>query len=135
MSDPPIVFPDIERLLVDYLKNRPELAGATVDNRPPPGFDGTQQVVLISRVGGVWIDDRHLDAPLVDIEVYGPTKTAAHGVALAARTCLHQARSAAHAGAVVTDVVEEDGPRWLPDYNHPTGNRYLSTIRLSIRPS
>ncbi|WP_439674966.1 hypothetical protein [Embleya sp. MST-111070] len=133
MSDPPIVFPDVERLLVDYLENRPELAGTKVDNRPPPGFDGTQPAVLVSRVGGAWIDDQRLDTPLVDIEVYGPTKTAAHGIALAARTCLHQLRALVLAGTVVTDVVEADGPRWLPDYNHPSGNRYLSTIRLSLR--
>ncbi|ARZ68796.1 hypothetical protein M1P56_32430 [Streptomyces sp. HU2014] len=133
MSDAPIAFPDVERLVVDHLKNRPELTGVVVDNRPPGGFDGTQKAVLVSRTGGAWVDDRHLDEPLVDLEVYGPDKTTAHGVALAARAALLQARGTSYGTAYVTDVVEADGPRWLPDYNRPAGNRYLSTVRLLIR--
>ncbi|MFG2138025.1 hypothetical protein [Streptomyces sp. NPDC048650] len=133
MSDDLIVFPDVERLVVDHLKNRAELAGAVVDNRPPAGFDGTQRAVLVSRTGGAWVDDLGLDRPLVDVEVYGPDKTAAHGLALAARAALLQARGTSYGTAHVTDVVEADGPRWLPDYNHPAGNRYLSTMRLLIR--
>lgn len=134
MSDPPITFPDVERLVVDHLKERPELIGVTVDNRPPPGFDGTQKAVLVSRVGGAWIDDRRLDEPLVDLEVYGPDKTTAHGIALLARAALRTARGRTVGTAYVTDVVEADGPRWLPDFHHPAGNRYLSTVRLLIRP-
>ncbi|MCD9145171.1 hypothetical protein [Streptomyces albireticuli] len=133
MSDAPIAFPDVERLVVDHLKNRTELTGVVVDNRPPGGFDGTQKAVLVSRTGGAWVDDRHLDEPLVDLEVYGPDKTTAHGVALAARAALLQARGTSYGTAYVTDVVEADGPRWLPDYNRPAGNRYLSTVRLLIR--
>ncbi|WP_030678233.1 hypothetical protein [Streptomyces sp. NRRL B-1347] len=126
-------FPDAERLIVDFLKNRPELAGATVDNRPPAGFDGTQKAVLVSRVGGAWVDDQHLDQPLLDLEAYGPDKTAAHAVALAARACVLGLAGTAHGSAVVTDVAESDGPRWLPDYNRPRGNRYLTTVQLRLR--
>ncbi|MEC4016408.1 hypothetical protein [Streptomyces sp. H27-D2] len=127
-----ISFPDVERLVVDHLKNRAELAGVIVDNRPPAGFNGTQKAVLVSRVGGAWVDDLRLDQPLVDLEVYGPDKTAAHGVALAARSALFEARGTSYGGAIVTDVVEADGPRWLPDYNYPASSRYLSTVRLFI---
>ncbi|MGK5631218.1 hypothetical protein [Streptomyces sp. URMC 123] len=133
MSDAPIAFPDVERLVVDHLRNRPELAGVTVDNRPPAGFDGTQKTVLVSRVGGAWVDDRRLDEPLVDIEAFGPDKTAAHGVALAARAAVLRAVGTSHGTSYVTDVVEADGPRWLPDHNHPTAARYLSTVRLLLR--
>ncbi|GGS86820.1 hypothetical protein [Streptomyces chromofuscus] len=125
-----LTFPDAERLVVDFLKNRTELAGTTVDNRPPAGFDGTQNVVLVSRVGGAWIDDAHLDQPLIDLESYGPDKTAAHAVALAARACVQELAGTTYGGAVVSDVEEADGPRWLPDYNHPAGYRYLATVRL-----
>jgi hypothetical protein len=135
MSDPLISFPDIERLVVDQLKDRSELAGVIVDNRPPAGFDGTQKAVLVSRVGGAWVDDQKLDQPLVDFEVYGPDKSAAHGVALTARALALQLRDVSYGGADVLDVIEEDGPRWLPDYHHPGSNRYLSTVRLVIRPS
>ena len=135
MTEPLVTFPDVERLVVDALKNRPELAGVVVDNRPPPGFNGTQKAVLVSRVGGAWIDDQHLDQPLVDFEVYGPDKSTAHAVALMARALTISLRGVSYGGAVVVDLVEEDGPRWRPDYQRPGSNRYLSTVRLVIRPS
>ncbi|MFK0175525.1 hypothetical protein ACIQVR_06135 [Streptomyces xanthochromogenes] len=135
MSEALLTFPDVERLIVDHLKYRPELAGVTVDNRPPAGFDGTQRVVLVSRTGGAWVDDLHLDTPLVELEVYGPTKTAAHTVSLSVRAALLQLRGTTYGTAVVTDAVETEAVRWLPDYNRPASNRYLTTVRLSLRPS
>ncbi|MCI3274976.1 hypothetical protein [Streptomyces cylindrosporus] len=132
MADPTVTFPDVERLVVDFLTDRAELAAATVDNVPPAGFDGTQQVVLVSRSGGAWIDDQHLDTPLVDIEVYGPDKTTAHTLALKVRAALLALRGTLYGTASVTDVVEADGPRWLPDWNRSAANRYYSTVRLNI---
>ncbi|MFI6638175.1 hypothetical protein [Streptomyces sp. NPDC050504] len=135
MPEPPIPFPDVERLVVDHLKSRGELSGVIVDNRTPPGFDGTQKAVLVSRSGGVWTEDLGLDQPLIDLEVYGPDKPTAHAVATAARTALLTVRGTAYGTAHVTDAVEADGPRWLPDYRHQAAARYLSTTRLSIRPA
>ncbi|MFJ4831585.1 hypothetical protein ACIP79_16935 [Streptomyces sp. NPDC088747] len=135
MADPTVTFPDVERLVVDFLTDRPELAAATVDNVPPTGFDGTQPVVLVSRSGGAWVDDLHLDQPLVDFEVYGPSKTAAHSLALTARSALLALRGTTYGTARVSDVVEADGPRWLPDWNRSAANRYLSTVRLHIHPA
>lgn len=132
MADPTVTFPDVERLVVDYLKTRAELATATVDNVPPSGFDGTQQVVLVSRSGGAWIDDQRLDQPLVDLEVYGPDKTTAHTLALKVRSAVLTLRGTLYGTARVTDVVEADGPRWLPDWNRSAANRYYSTVRLLI---
>ncbi|MGW1866813.1 hypothetical protein ACWCPS_14780 [Streptomyces mauvecolor] len=135
MNEALLAFPDVERLIVDHLKYRPELAGVAVDNRPPATFDGTQQAVLVSRTGGAWVDDLHLDQPLVELEVYGRTKTEAHTVSLSVRAALLQLRGTSYGTAVVTDVVETEAVRWLPDYNRPAGNRYLTTVRLSLRPS
>jgi hypothetical protein len=130
-----IVFPDVEQLVVDYLRNRTELAGVLVDNRTPAGFDGTQRAVLVSRAGGVWVEDLHLDQALMDLEVYGPDKPAAHALANIARSALLSVRGATVGSTLVTDAVEADGPRWLPDYNHGAANRYRSTTRLSLRTS
>ncbi|GAA5057204.1 hypothetical protein [Streptomyces similanensis] len=132
MAEPTVTFPDVERLVVDYLKTRAELAAATVDNVPPSGFNGTQPVVLVSRSGGAWIDDQRLDQPLVDLEVYGPDKTSAHALALKARSAILTLRGAVYGTARVTDVVEADGPRWLPDWNRAAANRYYATVRLLI---
>ncbi|WP_353943385.1 hypothetical protein ABII15_18225 [Streptomyces sp. HUAS MG91] len=128
-------FPDVERLVVDFLKNRAELAGTTVDNRPPSGFDGTQRVVLVSRTGGTWIDDLYLDHPIVDLEVYAADKTTAHTISLAARACAHELQGTVYGTAAVTDVAEVEGPRWYPDYNRPAASRYLTRLQLSIRPA
>ncbi|MFE9410224.1 hypothetical protein ACFYN0_15720 [Streptomyces sp. NPDC006704] len=135
MNEALLAFPDVERLIVDHLKYLPELSGVAVDNRPPAVFDGTQQAVLVSRTGGAWVDDLHLDQPLVELEVYGPTKTAAHTLSLSVRAALLQLRGTTYGTAVVTDVVETEAVRWLPDYNRPAGNRYRTTVRLSLRPS
>ncbi|MEU9348585.1 hypothetical protein AB0D74_46060 [Streptomyces sp. NPDC048278] len=135
MADPTVTFPDVERLVVDFLTDRTELAAATVDNVPPSGFDGTQQVVLVSRAGGAWIDDQHLDQPLVDFEVYGPDKTTAHTLALLVRSAVLALRGTAYGTAHVTEVVEADGPRWLPDWNRSAANRYYATVRLHVRPA
>jgi hypothetical protein len=135
MSEMVAVFPDIERLVVDTLAASPGLSGVVVDNRVPPGFDATTRAVLVSRAGGIWVDDEHLDHPVVDLEVYGPDKPTAHTVSLTARALALGLRGVVYGGAAVLDVVEQDGPRWLPDYVRPNVNRYLFTVRLSVRPA
>ncbi|MET9733784.1 hypothetical protein ABZZ79_24970 [Streptomyces sp. NPDC006458] len=135
MADPAVIFPDVEDLVVDYLTDRTELSTATVSNVPPSGFTGTQPVVLVSRAGGAWIDDQHLDQPLVDFEVYGPDKTAAHTLALKVRSAVLTLRGTTQGTTLVSDVVEADGPRWAPDWNRSSANRYYSTVRLVIRPA
>ncbi|KFK90573.1 hypothetical protein IX27_06055 [Streptomyces sp. JS01] len=135
MPSSPSVFPDVQALVVDLLADRSELAGVIVDETPPAGFDGTARAVLVSRVGGAWIDDLHLDQPLVELEVYGPDKSTAHTLANTARAALLAATGTVHGTATVTDIAEADGPRWLPDFTRPRASRYLSTYRVSIRPA
>jgi hypothetical protein len=135
MTEPFVTLPDVERLIVDLIKDRAELAGAVVAVTPPSGFDGSQRAVLVSRTGGAWVDDLRLDNPLVDLESYGPDKSAAHRLSLVARALVLQLRGVTYDGAVVHEVVEEDGSRWLPDYRHAAANRYVSTTRLVLRPA
>lgn len=133
MSSAPSTFPDVEAIVVDLLSDRPELAGAIVDESPPSGFDGTQRAVIVSRRGGAWIDDLHVDKPMIELEVYGPDKTAAHLLANAARAVLLRSAGTVFGTSVITDVAEADGPRWLPDYVYTAANRYLCVIQLSVR--
>ncbi|MEU0600153.1 hypothetical protein ABZ484_18200 [Streptomyces sp. NPDC006393] len=132
-SSAPGTFPDVQAIVRDLLKTRPELANAYVDDAPPTGFDGTQQAVLISRMGGAWIDDLHVDQPLIQLEVYGPQKSVAHSLANAARATLLAATGTVFGTSFVSDVTEEDGPRWLPDYIYAGANRYVCVLRLSVR--
>lgn len=134
MTSPPSTFPDVEAIVVELLSDRPDLADAVVDETPPPGFDGTQQAVIVSRRGGAWVDDLHLDQPLVELEAYGPDKATAHRLANAARAELLSAAGRTYGTSlVITDVVEADGPRWLPEFLHPAANRYVCVLRVSLR--
>lgn len=117
MTTPPSAFPDVEKLVVDVLK---------------AGFDGTQNAVLVNRRGGAWIGDLHVDKPLIEFEVYAPTKTAAHVLANAARRALLATLGKQLGAHVVSDAEEKDGPRWMPDYLYRGANRYLCVIQLSL---
>lgn len=132
MTTPPSAFPDVEKLVVDVLKADPALAGATVAVQAPTGFDGTQKAVLVNRRGGAWIGDLHVDKPLIEFEVYGPTKNEAHLLANAARRALLATIGKQLGVNLVHDVEEQDGPRWLPDYLYRGANRYLCVIQLSL---
>ncbi|MEU3606313.1 hypothetical protein AB0E83_12780 [Streptomyces sp. NPDC035033] len=132
MTTPPSAFPDVEKLVVDVLKADPALAGAVIAVQAPAGFDGTQSAVLVNRRGGAWIGDLHVDMPLVEFEVYGPTKEAAHVLANGARRALLAMIGKRFGANVFHDVEEQDGPRWLPDYLYRGANRYLCVLRLSL---
>ena len=132
MTTPPSAFPDVEKLVVDVLKADPALAGVTIAAQAPSGFDGTQKAVLVNRRGGAWIGDLHVDKPLIEFEVYGPTKTEAHVIANGARRALLATIGKQLGANSVTDVEEQDGPRWLPDYLYRGANRYLCVIQLSL---
>ncbi|WP_426365545.1 hypothetical protein [Streptomyces sp. E-08] len=132
MTTPPSAFPDVEKLVVDVLKADPALAGVTVAVQAPAGFDGTQNAVLVNRRGGAWIGDLHVDKPLIEFEVYGPTKNAAHVLANAARRALLATIGKQLGANFVSDVEEQDGPRWMPDYLYRGANRYLCVIQISL---
>lgn len=132
MTTPPSAFPDVEALVVDVLEADPALSTATVAVAPPTGFDGTQPAVLVNRRGGSWVGDLHVDMPLIEFEVYGPDKRTAHTLANAARRALLAAIGKQYGTNVISDVEEQDGPRWLPDYLYRAANRYVCVIRLSV---
>lgn len=129
-TPPPSIFPDVEAMVVDILKTEPVLSTATVAVYPPSGFDGTQPVVLVNRRGGAWISDLHVDQPLIELESYGPDKTTALLLANAARHALLGAEGHDFGTARVTEVLEQDGPHWLPDYVYSGANRYVTLIKV-----
>jgi hypothetical protein len=120
----PLGFPDVERLVVDYLSARSELSGVPVVVTLPGGFDGTVSTVLVTRVGGVYAVDDRLDRALVRVDAYGPDKTGAHRLALVVRGLLWV--------MPVTDLAEERGPHWLPDTPHNRAARYMARYQLTV---
>jgi hypothetical protein len=129
----PLVFPNIERVVVAFLDARPELDGVSVGVDLPPGFDGTQRAVRVSRVGGVFIEDDLRDNALTRIDAYGPDKVAAHSVASLVRGLLPLIPKARHAdGVVVSDVAETEGPYWFPDSRNAHASRYYMRHQFAV---
>ncbi|MET8166953.1 hypothetical protein ABZT34_22320 [Streptomyces sp. NPDC005329] len=129
---PPSAFPDVEALVVDILEADSALSTALVAVEPPANFDGTSAAVLVNRRGGAWIGELHVDQPLIELEVYGPTKQAAHVLANSARRALLAAAGNRYGTNLITEVEEQDGPRWLPDYLYRAANRYVTVIKVYL---
>lgn len=129
---PPSAFPDVEALVVDILEADSALSTALVTVDPPDTFDGTAAAVLVNRRGGAWVGELHVDQPLIELEVYGPDKQAAHVLANAARRALMAAAGNRYGTNFITEVVEQDGPRWLPDYLYSAANRYVCVLKVYL---
>lgn len=136
----PILLPDDEALVCGWLAGRPEMAGIAVADRLPDGYDGTQLVVAVTRIGGAMDRDagggQWLDRPRLDVDCHGPTKAAAKDLSAIVRALLAIARFDDHsaAGAVWSDTTEDVGPQWLPDTDYPEAGRYLLQISVLIHP-
>ncbi|MFI7500509.1 hypothetical protein ACIBVL_18785 [Streptomyces sp. NPDC049687] len=129
---PPSAFPDVEALVVDILEADSALSTALVTVEPPESFDGTTAAVLVNRRGGAWVGELHVDQPLIELEVYGPTKQAAHVLANSARRALMAAAGNRYGTNQITEVEEQDGPRWLPDYLYHAANRYVAVLKVYL---
>lgn len=136
-TDRPLFFPDVETLVVAFLKTRAELDGVSVGVTLPADFAGGARAVVVNRLGGAFLQDDYLDDALALVDAYGGDKTAAHAVANAVRGVLPLLVTASHAdGVVVSEVEENQGPCWSPDRRHDNANRYVMRYRLvvSVRP-
>ncbi|WP_320784709.1 hypothetical protein [Streptomyces sp. CRN 30] len=129
---PPSAFIEVERLVVEILEDDPGLATALVAVEPPADFDGTAAAVLVNRRGGAWVGELHVDEPLIELEVYGPDKATAHTLANTGRRALLAAAGRTFGTNVITDVVEQDGPRWMPDYLYAAANRYVCVLKVAV---
>lgn len=124
------MFPDIEILLVAYLK-------AETDKRVvtdlPANLDTLLPVIRVTRVSGADRDYR-LDRPIVDIDVFATNRT---GASTLARQVLDLMRDHLQRGGavqptgVVTSVETLSGPRWLPDPN-PNLRRFSATYEVCV---
>lgn len=135
----PIVPVDDEAVVCGWLAGRTELTGATIADRLPDNYDGSQLVVTVTRIGGAMDSGgggQWLDRPRLDIDCHGPTKAAAKDLCGTVRSLLAVARWDDHsaAGAEWSDYREDVGPQWLPDPDYPAAGRYLLQVSLAIHP-
>lgn len=129
----PLVFPNAESVVAGYLKSRQELAGVSIGSLPPPGFEGTQRAVVLTRLGGHFADDDLLDHAEVRIDCYGPDKPAAHSLTLAVRGVLPLITGVALADDVVLpDTTEIQGPCFSVDRRFSNADRYLMKYRFLL---
>jgi hypothetical protein len=137
----PITAVDDEALVCGWLGAQPGITaiGATVADRLPDGYDGTQPAVVVTRIGGAMDPaggGQWLDRPRWDVDCHGPNKAAAKDLVSAVRALLAVARWHDHsaAGAAWCDTTEDVGPQWIADTDYPEAGRYLLQVSALIHP-
>jgi hypothetical protein len=129
----PLVFPNVESVVASFLQGRAELTGMPVGSDVPAAFDGTQRAVVLTRLGGLYVDDDQLDHAEVRIDSYGPDKVSAQPVALTVRGLLPLLVAGnLQDGVVISDVTEIQGPLFSIDLRHSGANRYIMKYRFTV---
>lgn len=130
-------FPDVELLVVNYLRAQPGLAGVHVGTEFPNGaaFRTLLPVVRIGRVGGTRRIRQQLDEPLVDFDLWHDVHAvkALNDLTETCRAAVEAMRRFSGNGGVVTNTSEIAGPRDLPE-DDPTLRRTGFTVSLLVRP-
>lgn len=124
-------FPDIEVVLMDGLEAEFAALGPGDTGRVTPANINTRgrEFVRVARIGGR--DDRVTDYPVVDIDVFAPTRQRARDLAEGVRSWL--LRYPVRVGTVTLDrVVTETAPFQAP-WEGDNVSRYLATYRISTR--
>lgn len=132
------MFCDVEALLIRWLSD--QLPHVRVLATLPTGVEHTLPVVQVLRVGGAAVHQPFSpggplhDRADLDVDVYAATRPDAVDLAGHLSQLIPQARSIKLPGGVVTQVIENAGPAWRPDYN-PQVARVGATYELTLRPS
>jgi hypothetical protein len=116
---------DLAGSLIVWL--RPQLTGVTIVGRVPRIYP--DRLVVIKRGGGVF-DWPVTDTPMVEVEVWDLTETAAYQLAASVRARIHSLQGGALNGVAIYRVDEFGGPAWLPD---PNTDKPRWVFTLSIR--
>jgi hypothetical protein len=132
----PLIFPNIENLVVGFLASRTELAGVPVAVRLPTDYDGSSAIVVVSRVGGEFAADDRLDQSLLRIDTYGPDWTAALDLGGRVRGLIWLMPDVAGGtGTAIADIAEQRGPSRLRDHAFPNASRYTTRYQVLVRVS
>jgi len=133
-------LPDAEAAIADLLAARSELADiASVGDRIPTDYDGSQLVVTLDRLGGPadpstmsWQDTAHLD-----VRSYGKDKAAAAALSATVRYLLAVLPYLESPTVVFEDCVENVGPQWFADAkaNYPESGYYLLQVAVTLHPA
>lgn len=122
------VYPDVEKLLIDYLEPIVSVPAYTrIPHQRPEG-----EWLQIRRVGGV--NDIVRDRPRLDVWAWAGDDAASHDLLMAARSAIHALKGTSTLGPACYQVEEFLGPTRSDD--RETGSpRMWMTVQLSIRTS
>lgn len=121
-----IAFPDIEALVVAYLE---PLVGTRVVTKVPS--TRPDSFVRVLRIGGPRAN-LVTDRPLVTVEAWATSTTAAENLASRARAYMGALAQSSHGEAWVRRVVEVVGLQSFPD-PETESPRYQFTVQMDVR--
>lgn len=127
-------FPDFEALAAAIIRN--SLDARVYSSLPQ---SPTFPLILVQRIGGVPIEEHHLDLASIQVDVWGTNKSEARLLATQARVALHESEGVYHHSddsgedwpvtAYVTRVRDTTGLAWAPD---PISNRDRYVFGVTI---
>jgi hypothetical protein len=129
---PVVLMPDAEELVITYLAERFPEPEHRVVAELWQGFEEELPVVRVTRTGGAQTRPLVLDSPLMDVDVYASTRAGASQLMREIAANLLAAKNYPAAGGLITQVDEEVGPSWRPDYNlrvYHFGGQYTVNTR------
>lgn len=122
------VFPDAEKLVIDYLA---PIVGVPVSTRVP--HDRQTRWVQVRRHGGTY-DNLVQDRPRLDLWAWGSDEGDARDLCMAVRTAIHAAQGTLLLGVVCYLVEEFLGPTRADDAESGASRMWM-TVQLSLRTS
>lgn len=134
---PQPVFPDIEPIVVGYLLDRVPAVWSCLELPPVAEFNDRLPVAQCTRIGGTaasrtWSHGWLMDAPTIDVDVYGTSREQANTVLAQVRAALLGVAGTVRDGAGFVSVREVAGPTLRPDASQNIV-RLGFTVSLTVR--
>jgi hypothetical protein len=132
-----MIAADVEEFVVTYLAQSFPYVGVDMPPAPPPPAQPLLPFYLVTRLGGSsgWISD----CPLVQIDAFAATRTAASTAARAMHNLMNpwvltsKIGLALSTGRAFIDSIEiHEAPTWR-DYENPNLHRYCGRYRIELR--
>lgn len=123
------MFADVEAVLVAYLPVAvPSLAGVSTDL--PNDLINQLPYAQVTRIGGG--DDYITDSAIVDVDIYGGPRLAAHDAARLVHAAMMRLRHTAVNGVLIDLVTTNHGPMWV-NYTDENIHRYVASYNIDSR--
>lgn len=137
MAQTPIVLPDAELALIQYLRGRSEItalvASARITTVRPQ--EPTYPLVLVHRVGGTALTWNAIDEAAIQIDVLGEQSKQyeCNKIARTIQACIMAIANDTVTEGVLVSASEEVGPQWIPDaVVVPPLPRYVARYRVIL---